>query len=236
VGLFGRSKLIFKAKAAAKVDEMENENMNETLDYSYQRQLDMLSKVRRGVADIATSRKQVEGQINDLQSQADDLKSQAEKAVSLDRDDLAREALARRAGILQQISDLNIQFTHLQAEEEKLIKTSSTLQTRVEQFRIKKETLKASHSAAMAQNQIHEAFTGIGGEFSDIAMALTRAEDKTAEMQARSEAVGELVSSGAFDNGTDWIEAELNSVSQVDTVENELNSLKSAKALPAGKN
>ncbi|PMD01470.1 PspA/IM30 family protein, partial [Brevibacterium paucivorans] len=33
---------------------------NETLDYSYQKQLDLLQKVRRGVADVATSRKRLE--------------------------------------------------------------------------------------------------------------------------------------------------------------------------------
>src|ERR1700685_1471583 len=69
----------------------------ETLDYSYQRQLEALTKVRRSVADVATSRKRVELQMNQLQQQADKLDGQARKALGAGREDLAREALTRKS-------------------------------------------------------------------------------------------------------------------------------------------
>ena len=65
MGVMKRVSLVFKAKANRALDKMEDPR--ETLDYSYQRQLELLTKVRRGVADVATSRKRVELQMNQLQ-------------------------------------------------------------------------------------------------------------------------------------------------------------------------
>lgn len=228
-----RFKILVKSKSHQIADKAEN--MDETLDYSYQRQLDMLAKVKRGLVDIATSRKQVDNQIAEADTQCKGLTAQAEKAIEIGREDLAREALARKAGIIQSRNDLEIQRSQLIAQEEKLTETSEALKVKVEQFRIKKETIKASYAAASAQTHITEAFAGIGGEFADIGLALSRAEDKTMDMQARSEAMAELVQGGAFDNSGDWIDVELNQLSIEDTITNELASIK-AKALPAGKN
>jgi phage shock protein A len=87
-----RVSLIFKSKANRALDRMEDPR--ETLDYSYQRQLDMLTQVRRGVADVATSRKRVELQMNTLQQQQTKLEGQAKQALGSGREDLAREASA----------------------------------------------------------------------------------------------------------------------------------------------
>lgn len=236
MGFWARFKVVMGAKAEKSVTKMEANNMDETLDYSYQRQLDMLAKVKRGSADIATSRKQVENQINEIDVKINSLTSQAEKALSVDREDLAREALSRKAILAQQKSDLTIQRDQMAIEEEKILKTQRALQAKVEQFRVRKETVKASYKAAKANTQINEAFSGMNGEFQDVGLALSRAEDQTAEMQARSEAVGELMASGAFDdyNDTSWIDAELNEGVAESNIELELEQMRSAKALPAG--
>ncbi|HTZ27569.1 MAG TPA: PspA/IM30 family protein, partial [Streptosporangiaceae bacterium] len=55
MGVMKRVSTIFRAKANRALDRMEDPR--ETLDYSYQTQLELLQKVRRGVADVATSRK-----------------------------------------------------------------------------------------------------------------------------------------------------------------------------------
>src|SRR3984893_8094262 len=113
-----RMSLIFKSKANKALDRMENPR--ETLDYSYQRQLEMLQKVRRGVADVATSRKRLELQINQLEQQQNKLTDQSKKAPNVGREGIAREALTRRAGLDGQLVDLRAQYTQLQGEEEKL--------------------------------------------------------------------------------------------------------------------
>ena len=219
-----RLSMIFRAKANKALDRAEDPR--ETLDYSYQKQLELLQKVRRGVADVATSRKRLELQMTQLQQQTDKLDAQARQALSLGREDLAREALTRKSGLGQQVADLQVQHANLQQEEEKLTTASQRLQAKVESFRTKKETIKATYTAAEAQTKIGEAFSGISEEMSDVGLAVQRAEDKTASLQARAGAIDELIASGALEDTTgtakDDITAELERMSSGGQVELEL--------------
>ncbi|AZQ71243.1 MULTISPECIES: PspA/IM30 family protein [Streptomyces] len=231
-GVMKRMGMIFRAKANKALDRAEDPR--ETLDYSYQKQLELLQKVRRGVADVATSRKRLELQLNQLQNQSGKLEEQGRKALALGREDLAREALTRRAALQQQVSDLETQHQTLQGEEEKLTLASQRLQAKVDAFRTKKETIKATYTAAQAQTRIGEAFSGISEEMGDVGMAIQRAEDKTAQMQARAGAIDELLASGALDDPTgmakDDITAELDRLSGGSDVEIELQRMKAELA------
>jgi phage shock protein A len=223
-----RVSMMFRAKANKALDRMEDPR--ETLDYSYQTQLELLQKVRRGVADVATSRKRVELQINQLQQSSDKLDRQARDALAVGREDLARDALTRKAGVQSQLTDLNTQYTALQGEEEKLTGASQRLQAKVDAFRTKKETIKATYTAAEAQTRINEAFTGISEEMGDVGLAIQRAEDKTEQMKARAGAIDELMASGALDDMVggprDDIQAELDRMGAGSGVEAELERLK----------
>jgi phage shock protein A len=235
MGMGRRLSLIVKSKANKLLDK--HEDPRETLDYSYEKQLELLTKVRRGLADVATSRKRIEIQMQSVQASADKLQAQAQQAVTAGRDDLAREALTRRSTANQQLADLQTQHAQLQAEEEKLTQASQKLQAKVDAFRTQKETIKATYTAAEAQAKIGEAVSGISEEMGDVGMAMQRAQDKTTEMQARAGAVDELIASGALDDATipggkDDIQAELDRTSANTDVELELAKLKGA--LPAG--
>ena len=236
MSIMKRMSLIFRAKANKALDKREDPR--ETLDYSYQRQLELLTNVRRGVADVATSRKRIELQLAQLEQQAAKLQAQAEKALQMDREDLAREALTRKSGLTGQIEDLRTQHAQLQGEEEKLTNAQQRLQAKVESFRTRKETIKATYTAAEAQTRINEAMSGIGEEMGDIGMAMQRAEDKTATMQARAGAIDELIASGALDDASsqgsgDDIARELNAMSSQSDVELELMRLKGLGSAPA---
>jgi phage shock protein A len=223
-----RLKLIFSAKANKVLDRAEDPR--ETLDYSYERQLDMLQKVRRGVADVATSRKRLELQIQQLTVQSDKLEGQGRQALAAGREDLAREALTRRSAVQQQLTDLGTQHAQLQGEEEKLVLASQRLQAKVDAFRTRKETIKATYTAAEAQTKIGEAFSGISEEMGDVGLAVQRAEDKTQQMQARAGAIDDLLASGALEDASggakDDITAELERMSSQSDVELELSRLK----------
>ncbi len=228
MGLWQRFTLIFKSKANKALNKAEDPR--EILDYSYEKQLELLQKVRRGVADVATSRKRIELQVQGLEKQEAKLEEQARAALAGNREDLAREALVRRSGLHQQIADLNVQLAQLQEQEEKLVVASQQLQSKVEAFRSRKETIKATYSAAEAQTKINEAFTGISSELGDVGLAVQRAEDKTAEMQARAGAIDELMSSGALEDhsGTskDSITVELERMASESEVEAQLAAMK----------
>lgn len=228
MGLWQRFKMIFKSKANKALDRAEDPR--ETLDYSYEKQLELLQKVRRGVADVATSRKRLELQIQGLAQQESKLEEQAKAALAGGREDLAREALTRRSGLHQQIADLQSQLVTLHDQEEKLVAASQQLQAKVETFRTKKETIKATYSAAEAQTRINEAFAGISSELGDVGLAVQRAEDKTAQMQARAGAIDELVASGALSDvsgmGKDNITVELERMASENDVNQQLEAMK----------
>ncbi|HWF81462.1 MAG TPA: PspA/IM30 family protein [Streptosporangiaceae bacterium] len=229
MGVMKRVSTIFRAKANKALDKYEDPR--ETLDYSYTTQLELLQKVRRGVADVATSRKRVELQMNQVQQQTDKLDRQARDALAAGREDLAREALTRKAGVQGQLNDLQNQYASLQGEEEKLTAASQRLQAKVDAFRVRKETIKATYTAAEATTRINEVFTGISEEMSDVGLAIQRAEDKTAQMQARAGAIDELMASGALSDAlggtpTDDIQAELDRMGAGSSVDNELARMK----------
>src|ERR1700677_2942475 len=222
-----RVSLIFRAKADKALDRMEDPR--ETLDYSYKQQVEMLTRVRRGVADVATSRKRVELQMTSLQKEIAKRTTQAKTALEQGREDLARAALQARGQLEQQYDDLQGQYTQLQDQEEKLTLASQRLDAKVQAFRTRKETIKATYTAAEAQTRINEAFSGISEEMGDVGMAIQRAEDKTAQMQARAGAIDELMASGALDDlggKRDDIQSELDAISAGSDVESELRRLR----------
>ena len=223
-----RVSLIFRAKANKALDRMEDPR--ETLDYSYQQQVEMLTRVRRGVADVATSRKRVELQMNSLQKEVTRRENQARDALSKGREDLARAALQNKASLQGQLNDLQGQYAQLQDQEEKLTLASQRLQAKVDAFRTKKETIKATYTAAEAQTRINEAFTGISEEMGDVGLAIQRAEDKTAQMQARAGAIDELLASGALEDHVggpqDQIQAELDAIGAGSDIDQELAKMK----------
>ncbi len=228
MGLMNRFSTVIKAKASKLLDQAEDPR--ETLDYSYEKQLEMLQKVRRGVADVTTSKKRLELQMSKLETSVEKLDGQARTAVQQGREDLARAALERKGGVQLQLQDLDTQRTALQGEQDKLMLTEQKLTAKVESFRTKKETIKAQYTAAEAQTKIAESVTGISEDMADMGMSLERAENKTEEMKARAGAMDELIESGALDDitvsGKDSIEAELEQLSVSSGVDAELEAMK----------
>ena len=227
MGLAKRISTIFQAKSNAALNKMEDPR--QTLDLSYEQQLENLTKVKRAVADVATARKRVEIQAEQLKSQGDKLAEQAKAALSQGNEPLAREALTRREAIAVQLKDLDTQHATIVEQQDKLTQTSQRLQTEVEAFRTKKETIKATYTAAEASAHISEAVSGISTSMSDAGAAMQRAQDKVASMQARSGALDELLSSGALTDLTstrDDIQAQLDKVSGTSNIDAQLAALK----------
>lgn len=226
-GLVSRASLIMKSKVSKLLDKAEKPT--ETLDYSYEKQLELLQNVRRGVADVTTSKKRLQVQAEKLEQEVVKLEGQARQAIAVDREELARKALERKSGIQQELVGLDAQVKQLQAQQDKLIEQQKTLEVRVEQFRSQKEVIKAQYSAAEASARIGEAVTGIGNQMSDMGTALQRAKDKTEEMQARASAMDELVQSGALQDLTSTendIDRELAALSSTTQVDSELAKLR----------
>jgi len=235
-GLMARASLITKAKVSKALDRAEDPT--ETLDSSYEQQLELLQKVKGGVADVATAKKRLELQTAQLDQAATRLDGEARQALAAGREDLARQALERKSGLQQQIQGLQQQQQQLEDQQQKLVANEQALQAKIEAFRSQKEVIKAQYTAAEAEVRINEAATGLGEHMADTGLAIQRAQEKTEQMQARAAAVDELVSSGALEDvtagGETDLDRQLAQISSQSEVDSELAQLKAEVGAPAG--
>ena len=227
MSLFQRAHEIVQAKANKALDAAEKPD--EMLDLSYEQMLDQITQVRRGLVDIAASRKQIELQEQQLQQSVAHLQDQARAALSQGNEDLAKEALSRKAAAQAQIDAMEPQHQQLAEQEEKLEHTLGVLQQRVNSFRTQKEVLKAQYTAAKAESSVGESAAGISQTAGDSGAELQRAQDKIANMQARAGALDELLQSGVLEDvggDTDDIQQELDEAGSAAEVDKELAALK----------
>jgi phage shock protein A len=241
-GLSGRISTVFKTKISKLLDKAEDPS--ETLEYSYQKQVELLQKVKKGLADVVTSKKRLQMQQDKLEQQVVKLDTQARQALAAGKEDLARVALERKQAVQAELQGLDQQVSDLEAQQEQLNQSQQKLQTKIEAFRSKKEVIKAQYSAAEAQVRISEAASGVGEEMADVGLAMQRAMDKTETMRARAGAVEELEAAGAFDDitalgsGEDDIDKQLQEVTSGTQVDAEMAKLKgeldSGESKPAG--
>jgi phage shock protein A len=226
-GLMSRASMIIKAKFSKLLDR--SENPTETLDYSYERQLQSLQNVKRGVADVVTAKKRLQLQTQQLEQSVVKLETQARQALAAGREDLARQALERKSAVQQQLQDLDTQVQGLESQQEKLVASEKQLSAKIEAFRTQKEVIKAQYSAAEAQVRIGEAATGIGEQMADTGLAIQRAKDKTEQMTARASAIEELTAAGSLEDFTDdrtQLDRELAQIASQSQVDQDLERLK----------
>jgi phage shock protein A len=230
-GMAGRMSTVIKAKISKLLDRAEDPG--ETLDYSYQKQIELLQNVKKGIADVVTSKKRLQMQSQKLEQQVVKLDTQARQALSAGNEELARAALERKTLAQTELQNLDPQIKELEAQQEGLTENEKKLRSKIEAFRTKKEVIKAQYSAAEAQVQISSAASGVGEEMADVGLAMQRAVDKTEDMRARAQAVDELEKAGAFedltqlgDGGNDDIDRQLKELTSKSDVDGELAKMK----------
>jgi phage shock protein A len=229
-GIGGRMSTVIKAKVSKLLDRAEDPA--ETLDYSYQKQLESLQNVKKGIADVVTAKKRLQMQSQKNEQAVVKLDTQARQALAAGNEELARTALERKNVAQTELQSLDTQVSELEAQQQKLTDSEQKLRAKIEAFRTKKEVIKAQYSAAEAQVRISEAATGVGEQMADVGLAMQRAVDKTENMKARADAVGELEASGAFEDltalgsGEDDIDRQLKQLSSTSAVDDELSKMK----------
>jgi phage shock protein A len=221
---------VVKAKISKLLDRAEDPG--ETLDYGYNKQLELLQNVKKGIADVVTSKKRIQMQQGQLEQQVVKLDTQARQALAQGREDLARAALERKTVVQGELQTLDSQVAELEKQQESLTENEQKMRAKIEAFRTKKEVIKAQYSAAEAQVKISEAASGVGEQMADLGLAMQRAEDKTEQMRARASAVEELEKAGTFDDITqlgppqDDIDRQLAELSTGSQVDDELAKMK----------
>ena len=190
MGMLSRMSVVVKSKMNRILDNAEDPR--ETLDYAYEKQMEMLRNVKRGVVEMVTTKRRLQQQASKVRENVAKLENQARRAMEAGREDLARMALQRRQTSIIELEGLDQQVANLELEQEKLTHAEQRVQAKVEAFRNKKEVIKAQYSAAQAQARIGSALSGISEEMGDVSLAIERAENKTETLRARAGAIDEL--------------------------------------------
>jgi phage shock protein A len=231
LGLIERFKSLFRAKAHSIADKFEDPN--EMLNYSFEKQHELINKLRQDITTVVTSKKRLEMQKAKLATNIDTLAQQARRSLESNREDLARVALERKNMLLTQSKELDRNIGEIEKEQIKLENAERRLSSKIEEFKTRKEMIKAQYSAAEAQVKIKESVTGISEEMNDLGMVLNRVEEKTDNMKAKASALDEMMDSGVLTDLTQSyspeksdIDLELDKVSLDKTVDDELTKLK----------
>lgn len=194
MGIGRRLRDIWRSRAGG--GELDGDQLRTSLDDTYRAQLAQLQRVRRGVADVTTSRKRVEVRLRQLEQQVAALDTQAREAVQRGDDDAARVALGRKVGLDDALGDLRERHAGLRREEATIADAAARLERSIEDFRLRKDTLTARQSAAAARSQLSSAGSGITSSLSTVNQQMEETERHTRELEARADAVDELVAEG----------------------------------------
>jgi phage shock protein A len=203
---------IVKSKMNRILDKAEDPR--ETLDYAYEKQMEMLRNVKRGVVEMVTTKRRLQLQAAKVQESITTLENQARQALGAGREDLARLALQRKQAALIELDGLDQQVANLELEQEKLAIAEKRLQ---------------------AQVRIGAALSGISEEMGDVSLSIERAETKTEQLRARAGAIDELAAAGVLEDFTgreDDIGRQLAQLTAAQNVDDELGALKAG--LPSG--
>lgn len=207
------------------------EDPREALDYSATKQTELIQRLRREIVEVVASKKRLEMQKARILENINKLQEQAKSAIKAGRDDLATLALERKNANQAQVKELDREIMSIQNEQDKLEDAEKRLSIKVEEFKSKKEIIKAKYSSAEAEVRIKENITGISEEMSDIGVAMSRAEEKTEAMKSRAMAIDDMIDSGSlvdYTDNKDQIETDLEKTEMKSKVDDELAELKSS--------
>lgn len=227
MGFISRLKAVFAPRATQTLEQLEDPKAS--LDYSLTRLQASLRQIGDSLVDVATARRNLDTQRDQLEVAIARYEGQARDALGADREDLAKRALERKAAGQERLDGLNANIASLDAQVESLKTSQATVRHKIELFQGKKEELKALYDSSRAQLRVKEAASGISKDMADVGHAIQRAEARIAGMRARVEAIDELVAVGALEDvlePSDDIDRELTRISRETAVEQELARLK----------
>jgi phage shock protein A len=232
--VFSRVADILQAKTHKLLDQLEDPN--ETLDLSYEKMITGLQQTKLHLADVVAQQKSLERQIEAAQQEAAKAEDDARLALQAGREDLAKAALAHKHSALEKLQALQEAHAAVLPQAQKLIETEKKLADRIEKFRLQKEVMKTSYTAAAAQVKVTQAMSGVGSSFNNVGDTLRRAEDKVSGMRAKADAMESLTESGVLSDPLDSRpkeERELDALRVGSAIDSDLEKLKAE--LAAGK-
>ena len=138
------------------VAETWPEDLPAALDASYQHRLDGLKAVRKRVADAAWLVKDIQDQIDELESARARLAGRQRAALAADRTDEAEQAGRQRSAAERDITRARELLPWLTETEAWLQTRLQRMNRRTDEFRVRNEVLKATYVTARTELQLAE--------------------------------------------------------------------------------
>jgi len=162
--------------------------------------------------------------VNDLKKNDDHVMV----ALNNNREDLARELLARKAPIQASVDNLNTRITDLDSRVKTMETNRDRLVVQYNQFQAQKAEMVGRFRAAKAETGAYGMITGIGTKMDEIKGDMTHAMDETDELEARASALRDMTGFGTvFDTGyTDSVTKQVEELKQSAQVDAELAKFK----------
>ena len=199
-GLAGRMSTVIKAKVSRMLDRAEDPSRPSTT--ATRSRWSCFRNVKKGIADVVTSKKRLQMQSTKLEQQVVKLDTDARQALSQGREDLARMALERKTFQRRPSCSRSTPRSRARGSAGAAHRERAEAAPEDRAVPDQEEVIKAQYSAAEARVKISEAANGVGEQMADLGLAIQRAEDKTETMRARASAVEELEKAGTFDDLT----------------------------------
>jgi phage shock protein A len=193
MSIFGRMTDIVKANINDLLDRSEDpEKMIKQMVLEME---EAVNKATLAVGSAIANEKSLERQYNKQLAQTNDWQQKAITAVNAGRDDLARQALERKNTIGKNVADLDRMLTEAKTTSLQLRGQLDQLKSKLDEARMRQNTLIARSQAAKAKKQIAQSFAGIGSDaFSKFDKLEQRVEKTEAEADAFAQLAGENTS------------------------------------------
>ncbi|KAL4193667.1 hypothetical protein AMTRI_Chr06g177890 [Amborella trichopoda] len=229
MNLFDRLARVIKSYANAILSTVEDPE--KILDQAVLEMNDDLTKMRQATAQVLASQKRLENKYKAAQQSSEDWYRRAQLALSKGDEDLAREALKRRKSYADNAATLKSQLDQQKNVVENLVSNTRLLESKIQEARSKKDTLKARAQSAKTATKVSEMLGNVNT--SSALSAFEKMEEKVMAMESQAEALNQLT--------TDDLEGKF-AMLETSSVDDDLANLKKELAgsspkgeLPAGR-
>ncbi|KAG7029124.1 Membrane-associated 30 kDa protein, chloroplastic [Cucurbita argyrosperma subsp. argyrosperma] len=188
MNLFDRFARVVKSYANALISSFEDPE--KILEQTVLEMNDDLTKMRQATAQVLASQKRLENKYKSAQQAADDWYRKAQFALQKGDDDLAREALKRRKSYADNANALKAQLDQQKNVVENLVSNTRLLESKIQEARSKKDTLKARAQSAKTATKVSEMLGNVNT--SSALSAFEKMEEKVLAMESQAEALGQL--------------------------------------------
>ncbi|CAL9173786.1 unnamed protein product [Musa hybrid cultivar] len=188
MNLFDRLARVVKSYANALLSTMEDPE--KILEQAVLEMTDDLTKMRQATAQVLASQKRLENKYKAAQLASDEWYRKAQLALAKGDEDLAREALKRRKSYADNASSLKAQLDQQKGVVDNLVSNTKLLESKIQEARSKKDTLKARAQSAKTATKVSEMLGNVNT--SSALSAFEKMEEKVMAMESQAEALNQL--------------------------------------------